>query len=151
MMIFNTANGPVLHAPAKDNNSPRLSFTTVTPTNATATHNHPLQDKPPSTATSTGTSATNHHTVTEAEQGAFYLLPLKLRDRPNNTPTISQGPAILKLLERTGMTDCSPDHTLMAADLHLSKKNLLTVTEAFTLQESQRYYRSCSSISHSIS
>jgi hypothetical protein len=64
------------------------------------------------------------------------------RDRPNRKLSLSQRPAMLKLLEKTDMLDCSPEATPMASNLSLTKVDCPTEAEAVTMTELQRWFRS---------
>jgi len=64
------------------------------------------------------------------------------RDRANRTLTLSQQPAIEKLLLRNNMQDANRKETPMTAGLKLSKKQCPTAEQAAVMTSEQLWYRS---------
>jgi hypothetical protein len=64
------------------------------------------------------------------------------RDRANLTLTLSQEPAIRKLLQRLDITEVNEKDTPMVANAKLSKKDCPTTEEAAVMTDEQRWYRS---------
>jgi hypothetical protein len=64
------------------------------------------------------------------------------RDRLNRKLSLSQQAPIEKLLVRSGMMNCSKEHTPMAAGLSLSKTDCPKPSEAITMADKQREFRS---------
>jgi len=64
------------------------------------------------------------------------------RDRPNRTITLSQEPAINKLLLRANAQDANDKDTPMVANLKLSKKQCPSAAQAAVMISEQRWYLS---------
>jgi hypothetical protein len=64
------------------------------------------------------------------------------RDRNNRTLSLSQEPAIRKLLLRLGMHDVNPTDTPMVANSKLSKAECPTAEQAAVMVDEQRWFRS---------
>ena len=64
------------------------------------------------------------------------------RDRANLTVTLSQEPAIRKLIQRLDMEDANPKDTPMAAGAKISKKDCPGAEEAAVMVSEQKWYRS---------
>ena len=64
------------------------------------------------------------------------------RDRPNRTITLSQEPAIRKLLQQLDMQEANGKDTPMAAGAKLSKKDSPGAEQALVMINEQRWYRS---------
>ena len=64
------------------------------------------------------------------------------RDRPNRTITLSQEPAIRKLLQRLNMHDANGKDTPMTAGVKLTKKDCPAAEQAAVMVNEQRWYRS---------
>ena len=64
------------------------------------------------------------------------------RDRPNRTITLSQEPAIRKLLQRLNMQDANGKDTPMTAGAKLTKKDCPGAEQAAVMVNEQRGYRS---------
>jgi histone deacetylase 1/2 len=64
------------------------------------------------------------------------------RDRPNRTITLSQEPAIRKLLQRLDMQDANGKDTPMTAGAKLTKKDCPGAEQAAVMVNEQRWYRS---------
>jgi hypothetical protein len=64
------------------------------------------------------------------------------RDRPNRTITLSQEPAINKLLLRANALDTNDKDTPMVANIKLSKKQCPSAAQAAVMISEQRWYLS---------
>ena len=64
------------------------------------------------------------------------------RDRPALKLTLSQQAPLEKLLLKAGMTTCSPEHTPLSTQVRLSKEDCPKPSEALTMADEQRAYRS---------
>ena len=64
------------------------------------------------------------------------------RDRPNRTLSMSQEPALRKLLQRTNFHEVNGKDTPMVPNLKLSKKQCPSEQQAAVMTDEQRFYRS---------
>ena len=62
------------------------------------------------------------------------------RDRPNRRLSLSQRDAMVKILEKAGMTGCNTEPTPMVAGLKLSKKDCPDQLAAITMEAQQKWY-----------
>ena len=65
-----------------------------------------------------------------------------VRDRPNRKLTMSQRGAFIKLLEKTGMVNASPEYTPMATTIKLSKEQCPSTKDSATMTAEQKAFRS---------